>query len=180
MVYIAVGGDKITTTTEHPFYVKGKGWVRAKNLLDTDMLVCYNGNELKIDSVQIEYAENAVQTYNFEVEGNHNYYVGDKSVLAHNFCAKTNAVEKVKFDNGKIGYKQGKGSYKGKIISPDTAGHGGAATNQSGSSFKLYKELAGNKAQLIGDLDANGLLISGKHSSNLNSIVKIISRSSKF
>ncbi len=62
--------------------------MRAKNLLDTDMLVCYNGNELKIDSVQIEYAENAVQTYNFEVEGNHNYYVGDNSILAHNQCTK--------------------------------------------------------------------------------------------
>ena len=86
MVYITVGGEKITTTTEHPFYVKGKGWVRAKNLLDTDMLICYNGDVLKIGSVQIEYAENAVQTYNFEVEGNHNYYVGDKSVLAHNVC----------------------------------------------------------------------------------------------
>ncbi len=87
MVYITVGGEKITTTTEHPFYVKGKGWVRAKNLLDSDSLVCYNGDELKIDSVQIEYAESFVQTYNFEVEGNHNYYVGETSVLAHNMCA---------------------------------------------------------------------------------------------
>ncbi|MCM1368220.1 MAG: polymorphic toxin-type HINT domain-containing protein [Roseburia sp.] len=86
MVYITVGGEKITTTTEHPFYVKGKGWVRAKNLVDSDMLVCYNGSTLKIDSVQIEYADHAVQTYNFEVEGNHNYYVGDASVLAHNQC----------------------------------------------------------------------------------------------
>ena len=86
MVYITVGGEKITTTTEHPFYVKGKGWVRAKTLLDTDMLICYNGDVLKIGNVQIEYAENAVQTYNFEVEGNHNYYVGDRSVLAHNVC----------------------------------------------------------------------------------------------
>lgn len=60
MVYITVGGEKITTTTEHPFYVKGKGWVRAKKLLDTDSLICYNGNELKIDSIQIEYAETAV------------------------------------------------------------------------------------------------------------------------
>ena len=86
LVYITIGGGKITTTTEHPFYVKGKGWVRAKNLLDTDILVCYNGDELKIESVQIDYADNAVQTYNFEVEGNHNYYVGDVSVLAHNVC----------------------------------------------------------------------------------------------
>lgn len=60
MVYLTVGGEKITTTTEHPFYVNGKGWVRAKNLLDTDSLICYNGDELKIDSVQIEYAESAV------------------------------------------------------------------------------------------------------------------------
>ena len=180
MVYITVDGEKITTTTEHPFYVKGKGWVRAKNLLDTDVLVCYNGNELKIESVRVEYAESAVQTYNFEVEGNHNYYVSETSILAHNFCAKTNAVEKVDISNGHEGYKQGSGPYKGKIISPDTAGHGGAATNKSGSAFKLYKELAGNKVKLIGDLDVNGILISGKHSSNLNKIFRIVGRSHIF
>lgn len=42
MVYLTVGGEKITTTTEHPFYVKVKGWLRAENLLDTDILVCYS------------------------------------------------------------------------------------------------------------------------------------------
>ncbi len=107
LVYITVGGEKITTTTEHPFYVKGKGWVRAKNLLDTDILVCYNDNEQKIGSVQIEYAENSVQTYNFEVEGNHNYYVGDKSVLAHNMCsAQTpNSPKKLKFSDSQVGKK---------------------------------------------------------------------------
>ena len=156
MVYITVGGEKITTTTEHPFYVKGKGWVRAKNLLDTDILVCYNDNEQKIGSVQIEYAENAVQTYNFEVEGNHNYYVGDRSVLAHNVCnkeatkiAKELGYKKTKFtSHGKAVFENSKAQSSMRYITADADGHIGGVWKAASSVSNL-----GSKTTRTGTFD---------------------------
>ncbi|WP_410494027.1 hypothetical protein [Chryseobacterium sp. G0240] len=33
-----------------------------------------------------------VKVYNFEVEGNHNYYVSEKGILVHNDCLFTNEL----------------------------------------------------------------------------------------
>ena len=58
--------------------------------------------------------------------------------------------------------------HKGKFIAKDNVQHGGASIGKSGSSFKLLEEIRGKKLRLIGDLDADGVLISAKHSSNFN------------
>ncbi|WP_083862122.1 hypothetical protein [Flavobacterium sp. B17] len=34
-----------------------------------------------------------VKVYNFEVEGNHNYYVSEKGILVHNNCEWTSAIK---------------------------------------------------------------------------------------
>lgn len=36
--------------------------------------------------VEVKQRAGGAQVYNFEVEGNHNYYVGDVGVLVHNAC----------------------------------------------------------------------------------------------
>ncbi|SFN92072.1 intein C-terminal splicing region [Chryseobacterium oleae] len=35
----------------------------------------------------IKFLDEKVKVYNFEVEGNHNYYVSEKGILVHNDCA---------------------------------------------------------------------------------------------
>jgi intein/homing endonuclease len=32
IVKLTIGDETLTTTLEHPFYVEGKGWVKAKDL----------------------------------------------------------------------------------------------------------------------------------------------------
>jgi hypothetical protein len=38
----------------------------------------------KIEAIDKDYYDGIIVVYNFEVEDNHNYYVGDNQVLVHN------------------------------------------------------------------------------------------------
>jgi hypothetical protein len=73
----------IEATTEHPFWVPGRGWVAASALLPGDSLLLLDEGA----SAQVMYAVVAGRTadvFNFEVDGAHNYFVGEGAVLVHN------------------------------------------------------------------------------------------------
>jgi RHS repeat-associated protein len=84
LVKISVNGTEITCTPEHPFYVNGN-WVEAKNLTKGTLLTTLDGTTSPVES--IKFLDKKVKVYNFEVEGNHNYYVSEKGILVHNDCS---------------------------------------------------------------------------------------------
>ncbi|SHN07856.1 intein C-terminal splicing region/intein N-terminal splicing region/RHS repeat-associated core domain-containing protein, partial [Chryseobacterium carnipullorum] len=83
LVKISVNGTEITCTPEHPFYVNGN-WVEAKDLRKGMLLTTLDGTTSPVES--IIFLDGKVKVYNFEVEGNHNYYVSEKGILVHNTC----------------------------------------------------------------------------------------------
>ena len=89
-VYVTIDGETIKTTKEHPFWVEGQGWTKAKFLETGDKLRDANGNTITIDNVKIvPLPENKYTfVYNFEVADFHTYYVADSYVLVHNVCEK--------------------------------------------------------------------------------------------
>ena len=89
LAHIQVNGETITCTTEHPFYVRDKGWVGAEELKIGDKLELQNGANAFIEAVRHEKLAKPIQVYNFEVEDFHTYYVGSVCVLVHNVCAKS-------------------------------------------------------------------------------------------
>lgn len=86
--HLHAGGRVIRTTAEHPFYVKGKGWVQAQELQAADLLVGRDGGETAVEEV----FDTGVweDVYNFRVAEHHTYFVGEAawgfSVWAHNTC----------------------------------------------------------------------------------------------
>ena len=86
LVHVQVNGETITCTTEHPFYVQGKGWVAAKDLQLNDRLELQNGEDAFVDAIRREKLAKPIQVFNFEVEDFHTYYVGTGCVLVHNLC----------------------------------------------------------------------------------------------
>ena len=98
LVIVNAGDEVIETTPEHPFYVPnceesranstglGKGWVKAKDLCQGDMLVLLDGSTVAIDSVSFAALDETITVYNFEVEDYHTYFVGDIGFLVHNVC----------------------------------------------------------------------------------------------
>ena len=82
-----VAGERLTTTAEHPFYVvgrQGREWVEAGKLTTDDRLLSLSGETLKVDG--IERTSGTFALFNFEVEGDHDYFVGENGLLVHNAC----------------------------------------------------------------------------------------------
>ena len=86
LVHVQVNGETITCTTEHPFYVRDKGWVAADELKIGDKLELQSGEDAFIEAVHHEKLAKPIQVYNFEVDDFHTYYVGPDCVLVHNVC----------------------------------------------------------------------------------------------
>ena len=92
IVKVTYGGETITTTPTHPFYVPEKGWTSAIELRAGDILVTSNGEYVVVEKVQHEILETPVIVYNFEVEGYHTYYVSvDAAQMCSCWCT-TNVV----------------------------------------------------------------------------------------
>lgn len=83
------GAEKIVATPEHPFFVLGKGWTKAKELRPKDRIATARQKDasgfLLVKAVTLE-AERR-DTYNFEVERTHTYFVGKNEAWVHNACA---------------------------------------------------------------------------------------------
>ena len=85
-------GETIDTTTNHPFYVDGRGWVAAGDLEIGDTFVTADGDEVEVTDVEIEKLAEPITVYNLEVEDYHTYFVGEYGVLVHNYVVKENGV----------------------------------------------------------------------------------------
>jgi Pretoxin HINT domain len=79
---LLVAEEKILVTAEHPFYVEGKGWVTVRKLKPGDRLRTATQKKLKVGAVKS--ISQYVEVYNIEVDGNHNYFVTNSSILVHN------------------------------------------------------------------------------------------------
>lgn len=81
---IYIGEECIKCTTEHTIYEKNKGWIKAIELKEGNILVNEDGIEQKISKIEINQNDKFINVYNFEVEDNHNYFVGKNKILVHN------------------------------------------------------------------------------------------------
>jgi Pretoxin HINT domain len=84
IVDIFIGIEKISCTTDHPFWVQGKGWVLAFQLKAGTVLQNCKGESLIVDAVHRR--NEVAQVYNVEIEGQHTYFVSGLEILSHNMC----------------------------------------------------------------------------------------------
>jgi hypothetical protein len=75
--------ETITATTEHPFWVYGRGWVAANELLPGDRLRRID-LEMALHVLIVHDTDLRADVFNFEVDGLHNYFVGRVGALVHN------------------------------------------------------------------------------------------------
>ena len=80
---IYVGSEKIVTTYEHPFYVIGKEWVAAEDLVVGDVIKTVDG-QVTITNIVYTQLDTPMQVYNFTVDGTHNYLISESGLLVHN------------------------------------------------------------------------------------------------
>ncbi len=129
------GTETIDSTTNHPYFVVGYGFVEAGNLRPGDTILLANGENRKVDSVEIEFLDDPVTVYNFEVADWHTYFVGNTGVLVHNanIQACSDAASSAG-GNGKAGNAAGAG---------DETSHGkpsGSSAYQVKSNYSNLKD----------------------------------------
>ena len=84
--------EQIVATDGHPFYVVDVGWTTADAVQVGQKLVGAGGAVLTVVANRDWKPDGGVVVYNFQVEGDHTYFVGDihaqgKWVWTHNACA---------------------------------------------------------------------------------------------
>jgi hypothetical protein len=103
VVNLHAGGNIIETTSKHPFFVVGRGWLEAAMLQVGDSLVAPDGQLLVVRGVAPSGLTDTV--YNFRVADYHTYFVSAEqsslSVWAHNACGTYSSVRKLYAGSGK-------------------------------------------------------------------------------
>ena len=88
LITLSVGGEQIVTTPRHPFYVVNDdtyhGYTAAEYLSAGDCILTADGDYAVIESVEKQLLAAPINVYNFTVENNHSYYVGEAELLVHN------------------------------------------------------------------------------------------------
>jgi hypothetical protein len=95
IIDIFIGIEKISCTTDHPFWVQGRGWVLAHQLKSGTVLQTHSGESLLID--EIRRRDEVTQVYNVEIDGLHTYFVSNLEILSHNMCG--GASNRAPFEN---------------------------------------------------------------------------------
>ena len=95
LIELHIAGRCLKTTVEHPFYVEGKGWLKAGALSSGDLLHSHDGCLMAVESVVP--TREVATVYNLRIAEYHTYYVGCEdwgfSVWSHNLsCAEHAAV----------------------------------------------------------------------------------------
>ncbi len=83
---VEVAGGTISTTPNHPFYVRNKGFVHAENLQPGDELHTHDNAWTPVTATRL--TDHIEPVYNLEVADHHTYFVaghnGGPAVLVHN------------------------------------------------------------------------------------------------
>ena len=86
IVHVRIGEETVSCTPGHPFWVVGKGWIGASQLVSGDELTLQSGDVAVVQDALCNNLIESVAVYNFLIEDWHTYYVGEIGMLVHNLC----------------------------------------------------------------------------------------------
>ena len=93
--------ETIRTTDEHPFWADGRGWTLAGDLRPGERVQESDGTWQRVLASERFERPDGVAVYNFEVEGEHTYFVDDgrgaaDAVWVHNLCIANKFITRIK------------------------------------------------------------------------------------
>ena len=72
----------VKCTSDHQFYTVNRGWVEAKDLIESDDIIIYDTLKKIGKLIEIEFLKEKEDVYDIQVDGNHNFFANN--ILAHN------------------------------------------------------------------------------------------------
>ncbi|HCY51103.1 MAG TPA: hypothetical protein DHU65_00155 [Clostridiales bacterium] len=154
---LTIDGGYIETTYNHPFYSPVYNcWVEAGSLRVGDYVVDSDGNSQVVQETKINSFTHPVTVYNFTVENNHTYFVGEREVLVHNECttlqSKRNKAVSEAWKKEKQAVMDGTSKYNWTSAQKKELLTTGKIKGQAGHHIKPVNELIGTAHEhLISD-----------------------------
>ena len=154
---LTIDGGYIETTYNHPFYSPVYNcWVEAGNLRVGDYVVDSEGNFQVVQATKINNFIHPVIVYNFTVENNHTYFVGESEILVHNECttlqSKRNKAVSEAWKKEKQAVMDGTSKYNWTSAQKKELLTTGKIKGQAGHHIKPVNELIGTAHEhLISD-----------------------------
>jgi hypothetical protein len=93
---LTFGNEIISTTEEHPFWIIGKGWTKARELQIGDLLTTSDGQEIAIANIEVQ--KKRTKVHNLKVKDFHTFYVSNLKVWTHNCTPAINMGNAVHYD----------------------------------------------------------------------------------
>jgi hypothetical protein len=125
ILHIETTEGEIDATTNHPFYVIGKGWVVAGDLVVDDEVHTLDGDTDTVTGLKFEKTNESIPVYNIEIEDFQSYFVGN-GVLVHNASCKPQSNSKPIWDPNSdkkiIDILQGKAQISDLLHTPNSHG----------------------------------------------------------
>ena len=84
VVHLALPGEDIYCTPDHPFWVVGRGWTRAADCGAGDDLLGMDGQPVPIIGVDRKELNKPIPVYNISVGSSETFFIGRSGVLVHN------------------------------------------------------------------------------------------------
>ena len=98
--HLHVRDQVLRTTSEHPFWVRGKGWTAARELQPGDLLSSHDGQWIAVEECIDAGYEEAV--YNCRVADYHTYFVGNSETWGFDVWAHNQCLNSIIGDNGEL------------------------------------------------------------------------------
>ncbi|RYG79103.1 hypothetical protein EON77_09685, partial [bacterium] len=99
LVHLHTKGSDVDTTPEHPFFVPGRGFVRAGDLKPGDAITTRDASSATTLLTTETKTVAPTSVFNMRVENSPTYYVGKEGLLVHN---GGDCVKKVRLTNGRL------------------------------------------------------------------------------
>lgn len=158
IVNLCVNGETISTTPNHPFFVADRGWMKAETIIPGMEIMLMDGSSAVVNSTQLQPID-AVDVYNFTVDNDHTYFVGETCLLVHNQCntlqgKRQDGVNKA-WQNEVQAIKNGQSKYDWSRAQIKEIKKNGKLLKESGYEgchildAKLYPDLADNPNNII-------------------------------
>lgn len=156
---LTIDGGYVETTYNHPFYSPVYNcWIEAGSLRVGDYVVDSDGNCQVVQATKINSFIHPITVYNFTVENNHTYFVGESEILVHNECttlqSKRNKAVSEAWKKEKQAVMDGTSKYNWTSAQKKELLTAGKIKGQAGHHMKPVNELIGTAHEhLISDPD---------------------------
>jgi hypothetical protein len=152
LVIIKVAGEEIRATTEHPFWIDGRGWTPATQIAAGDRLLLITGDLMPVEAVAL--AEGEFKVYNFEVVEYHTYFVSGLGVSVHNACVYAIMQQMADGSLQVMKYGVSRANFKSNGYL-ERAARQVNALNKSGAMYRYEPVVNGNSWRAVLDIERN-------------------------